>query len=224
MCAMFKKHLVDSVNNSQSPEQSRDSCVSWARQRKPQYPTTGHGQTRLNFLSLHFLLFRTPSTCPLRGSQGEQRRGGRKGGTTLGTPFPSDPSPYYLPDCESETKQQQRLISCGFPPCAYYVYWKDHYAGWTTCRLVAYFTINRQRPFLVIPALYPLHKSESQLSKQGLIYIETPWLWQNYISDLMQQPHTVIWCALKQGFCEIIHDNVLKCIKLKVSTLWLSYD
>lgn len=77
-----------------------------------------------------------PSTWPLRGeSEGASRRwrGGRKGGTTLGTPFPSDPSPYYRPDCESETKQQQRLISCGFALCAYYVYWKDHYTDWTTC-------------------------------------------------------------------------------------------
>lgn len=64
---------------------------------------------------------------------GERRGGGRKGGTTSGTPFPSDPSPYYCPDCKSETKQQQKLISCGFTLCAYYVYWKDHYTGWTTC-------------------------------------------------------------------------------------------
>lgn len=41
-----------------------------------------------------------PSTCPLRGSRkkSEKRRGGgRKGGTTLGTPFPSDPSPITVP-------------------------------------------------------------------------------------------------------------------------------
>lgn len=76
--------------------------------------------------------FYMPSAEESEGA-GDRRRGGRKGGTTLGTPFPSDPSPYYRPDCKSETKQQQRLISCGFPLCAYYVYWKDHYTGWTTC-------------------------------------------------------------------------------------------
>ncbi len=79
-----------------------------------------------------------PSTSCYSGpfymaSAGESGREGRKGGTTLGTPFPSDPSPYYHLDCKSETKQQQKLISCGFTLCAYYVYWKDHYTGWTTC-------------------------------------------------------------------------------------------
>lgn len=69
-----------------------------------------------------------PSAGESEGA-GERLRGGRKGGTTSGTPFPADSSPYYCPDCKSETKQQQRRISSGFALCAYYVYWKDHYTG-----------------------------------------------------------------------------------------------
>ena len=124
------------VDSSQSLEHSRDSCVSCASQRQPQYPTAGRGQTRLNFLPLHFLLFRTLLRALRGGVKGRPGRDGEeeeREGTTLGTPFPSDPSPYYCPDCKSETKQQQRLISSGLALCAYYVYWKDHYTGWTMC-------------------------------------------------------------------------------------------
>ena len=59
-----------------------------------------------------------PFYMPMWGESdgaGERWRGGRKReGTTLGTPFPSDPSPYYHADYKSKTKQQQRLISFGF--------------------------------------------------------------------------------------------------------------
>lgn len=67
-----------------------------------------------------------PSTGESEGAK-ERRRGERKGGSTLGTPFPSDPSPITA-QTKFETKQQQRLISCGLALCAYFVYWKDHYA------------------------------------------------------------------------------------------------
>lgn len=135
--------------------------------------------------------FCMPSAGESEGA-GERRRGGREGGTTSGTPFPYDPSPYYHPDCKSETKQQQRLISCGFTLCAYYVYWKDHYTSWTTCtrcsQTLTLQLVSRQRPFLVIQTLHRLHKNESRLS-QHTVNIHWNNMIKNYISDRMQQPH-----------------------------------
>lgn len=120
-----------------------------------------------------------PSALPSAGeSEGarDRRRGGRKGGTTSGTPFPSDPFPYYRPDHKSETKQQQRLISCGFIPRAYYVYWKDHYTGWTTCTRCSQ-PLTLQLVGRDLSLLFKhskrLHKSESRLSKQELKYVKT---------------------------------------------------
>lgn len=92
-------------------------------------------QTRLNFLPLNFLLFTTLLLTPLQGSQGEPVGDGEeeeREGPPLGHPSPLI-LPLIIVLTESETKQQQRLISCGFTVCAYYAYWKDHYAGWTTC-------------------------------------------------------------------------------------------
>lgn len=168
--------------------------------------------------------FYMPSAGESEGA-GERRRERKKGGTTLGTPFASDPSPYYPPDCKFETKQQQGLISCGFALCAYFVYWKDHYTGWTMCAhtllSVAHFTICRQRP-TVIQTLCQFHRNESQRLQHELMYTETTWYtWLHSLKGC--KPHTVIWCALIWGFCEIIYDNVLKCIQLKVSTLRLGY-
>lgn len=122
------------MDSSQSLKHSRDSCTSCARQSQPQYPTTGRGQTKLNFLPLDFLLFRTFQSAPLRGRQRERGKlvGRKKGRDHLGDTLPSDPSPYYHPECKSKTKQQ-RLISRGFALSVYCVYCKDHYIGRTTC-------------------------------------------------------------------------------------------
>lgn len=96
------------------------------------------------------------STCPVQwGSWRRRTRAmwwrGRKGGTTLGTPFLSDPSTYYRPECKSETKQLQKPISSGRALYANCVYCKDHYTGWTTCtgNLAIHFTISRHRSFPV---------------------------------------------------------------------------
>lgn len=123
-----------------------------------------------------------PSTScysgPLRhapSAGGVRGRGGRKGRDHLGdNPSPLIPLPYYGPDCESETKQQQeRLISCGFALCAYYVYWKDHYTGWTPCtRCSQPLTLQLvgRDLFLIFQTLHRLHKNESQLSQQERKY------------------------------------------------------
>lgn len=116
--------------------------------------------------------FYMPSAGESEGARERRRGGGGTGRTTLGTPFPSDPSPYYCPDCKSETKQQQRLISCGFTLCAYYVYWKDHYTGWTTCthcsQPLTLQLVGRDLS-LLFTTLQQLHKNESQLSQHELI-------------------------------------------------------
>lgn len=126
-----------------------------------------------------------PSTCPpwregwVRGDLGRDGEVGERELTTLGTTFPSDPSPRCRPDWKLKTKQQQRLISFGFARsalCAYHVYWKDHYTGWTMCtRCFQPLTLQLvgRDLFLVIQTLHRLHKSESQLSQHELISIET---------------------------------------------------
>lgn len=92
-------------NSSQILGHSCDSCTSCVSlSRVPQ--TMG----RQDSTSCH------STSCysgPFYTSEGadETKREGRKGGTTSGTPFPSDSDPYYCADCKSETKQQQRRIS-----------------------------------------------------------------------------------------------------------------
>lgn len=149
--------------------------------------------------------------------------GGRQGGTTSGTPFPSDPSPYYRPDCKSETKQQQRLISCGFTLCAYYVYWKDHYTGWTMC------TLTLQLAGRDLSSLFKHSSSYIRMnhsSQHKLMYIETTRLWQNYISDRTQQPHACNLMCIDTG---ILWNNPWRCSKVyrtqsvnTVAQMWLA--
>lgn len=112
--------------------------------------------------------FCVPSAGESEGA-GERRGGRKKGRDHLGDTL----SPLILPlitspGCESETKQQQRLISCGFALCAYYVYWKDHYTGWTTCtrcsQPLAALQLAGRDLSLLFKHSTGLHKSESQLS------------------------------------------------------------
>lgn len=152
--------------------------VGFPVQGLPQYTTTGQEQTRLSFLPLHFLLFRTLQHALSRGvsaSRGETQRR-KKGRDHLRDTLPLWFFPYYRPDCESETKQQQRRISCGFCSVRSLRLLEGslhEMDGVHTPVSATHFTISMQRPFLVIQTLRLLHKNESQLSHHKLLYIET---------------------------------------------------
>lgn len=106
-----------------------------------------------------------PSVGESEGA-GRRWRGGRKGGTTLGTPFASDPSLITVLTVSLRLNNNRGSSPVASLLCAYYVYWKDHYTDWTTCALSATrFTISRQRPFFVIQTLQRLHKNESRPSQ-----------------------------------------------------------
>lgn len=96
------------MDSSQNLGHSHDSCTSCVRLSILPQAVGRQDSTSCPSTSCYSGPFYMPSAGESEGAR-VRLRGGRKGGTTSGTPLPSDSSPYYHPDCKSETKQQQRL-------------------------------------------------------------------------------------------------------------------
>lgn len=156
------------MGSGQGLGHSRDSCTSCARQRRLQYPTAGRGQTRLSFLPLRFLLFRTLQRALSGGVRGGGCGEEEREGPPRGTPFLSDSSPRYRPDCESETKQQQEgNLLCVGSVCLLCLL-EGSLRGLNNARppLATRCTISTRRPLLVIQTLEQLRNEQLQDKSQ----------------------------------------------------------